>query len=58
MTTHHEPKRGTTEMTGFDSVAAARELRDSVPADQSRLRGFMDIVVRSFERDRERDAQS
>jgi len=57
--TNHETKRGTKEMTGFDSVAAARELRDSVPADQQpRLRGFMDIVVRSFERDRERDAQS
>lgn len=38
-------------MNGFDSVAAARELRDSVPADQPRLRGWMDIIVRSFERD-------
>lgn len=39
----------------IDSIAAARELRDSVPADQPRLRRLMDIIVRSFERDRDRD---
>ena len=41
-------------MTEFDSVAAARELRDSVPADQTRLWRFMDIIVKNFERERDR----
>lgn len=38
------------DMSEFDSVAAALELRDSVPADQPHLWRFMDIIVKNFER--------
>ena len=35
--------------SGFDVVAELREIRDSVPADQTRLRTCFDSIVRNVE---------
>ena len=57
MITRTETHSEAATMTEIDSVAAARELRDSVPADQLRLWQLLDSIVKSFERTHNRRHQ-